>query len=162
MCKAMKIPKLPSECLAVTVVMSTREKTLSVLYLGFVLPVSSPSLLLSTLAVSPFPSSSFQERTINVKLDLESFFLPLTPAVVFGGSGGKHMHITQHLGQNLCITFRVKIIPSTHFFYILHINNKNKEYENLMRHMIFGRTLQRFTQGYKIGPVPQQKDCALY
>lgn len=59
MCKAMKIPKLPSECLAVTVVMSTREKTLSVLYLGFVLPVSSPSLLLSTLAVSPFPSSSF-------------------------------------------------------------------------------------------------------
>ena len=55
----MKIPKLPSECLAVTVVMSTREKTLSVLYLGFVLPVSSPSLLLSTLAVSPFPSSSF-------------------------------------------------------------------------------------------------------
>lgn len=39
------------------------------------------------------------------------------------------MHITSHLGQNLCITFRAKIIPSTHFFYILHINNKNKEYE---------------------------------
>ena len=38
----MKIPKLPSECLAVTMVMSTREKTLSVLYLGFL-----PSCFLS-------------------------------------------------------------------------------------------------------------------
>ena len=88
MCKATKIPKLPSECLAVTVVMSIREKSLSVLYLGFF-----PSCFLSiSSALHPsclsFPQFLILGKTIKVRLDLESFLLPLTPAVVFGGSGG--------------------------------------------------------------------------